>query len=1054
MKVRKLAVALALAGGLGSGVAQALGLGEIELQSYLNQPLDAEIDVNRAGGVSPGDIIVNLASERDYERVGLRRDYFLTQLDFNVTTAPNGELVISVTSRDPVREPYLNFLVEVTWPSGRVMREYSVLVDPPVYAEESGDTQPVQQARTTAVTSESPSRPRAESGSTSTGRSAAATSSGPRTLGPVQASDTLWEIAQSIRPDNSVSMQQVMLAIQDLNPDAFINGNINRLKRGAVLRVPDMDDIRSRSQAQANREVAAQNQAIAQPEPSVDATAGDVADASGGTSEAGQQGADELRLVVPGEGEDARSEGSASGDGTQGGTADAGSAIALEELDSVRRENEELNSRLQDLQDQVETLERLIELKDSQLAEIQGSVGQGDAEVVPGAGDEATADAADENRSVAEGATSGTGDDNLAGVDQSGTGVAEDAFGAEVSADAAAGEDGQPPESESAETPAAGAGESDSTETAQTTDLDQGLSAEEDAESTAEPIQADEPVAATGEQPEQQPATTIAEERTAPEKGFLATAIDLIAGNFMYQIALGGFLVLLLLLVLLVSRRRASKDEEFYQQLDDESDDDGFELTLGEEEAAASGNALEEADRYISYGQHDSAAEVLENAISREPSRSDLRLKLLAVYADTGNRAAFDKQYAELEAMEHDDVQPEAEALRARLEEVESTPSIDELESQLRGGDSLGTPAADETVFAEGNAASSEAPADPETSELMSAFEELDLPEEESRAGDEPEEDGDIEYDFTGFDTTGADEPAGKAAAAEGDTVEEPLAEDDFASIDFELPAEDSVTAEAADEPSEQPLDLEDDFSSLELDDAGIDSEPRAEDVEGAADLSEEDNLDFGDLDLEDAAAEQGPVDQSANPEEEADLDESFLDELDAELDKVSSEEDETTDGLDDLELDVSDEDLALMDQASDSEPEDESQLDLGDLDLDEQALSEAQGTEEDDLSDFDIPELESDEALEEELGESGVDAVTPATGVSGIDEISEASLGDDDDFDFLSGTDEVATKLDLARAYVDMGDSEGAREILEEVILEGTDEQKEDAQSLLKKLP
>ena len=219
MKVRKLAVALALAGGLGSGVAQALGLGEIELQSYLNQPLNAEIDVNRAGGVSPDEVIVNLASERDYERVGLRRDFFLTQLDFNVTTAPDGELVISVTSREPVREPYLNFLVEVTWPSGRVMREYSVLVDPPVYAEESGTAQPVQQSRTSSAPSQPVSQPGSEPRSSSTGQRDASTSSGPRTLGPVQASDTLWEIAQSVRPDSSVSMQQVMLAIQDLNPD-------------------------------------------------------------------------------------------------------------------------------------------------------------------------------------------------------------------------------------------------------------------------------------------------------------------------------------------------------------------------------------------------------------------------------------------------------------------------------------------------------------------------------------------------------------------------------------------------------------------------------------------------------------------------------------------------------------------------------------------------------------------------------------------------------------------------------------------------------------------
>lgn len=354
MKVRKLAVALALAGGLGSGVAQALGLGEIELQSYLNQPLNAEIDVNRAGGVSPDDIIVNLASQRDYERVGLRRDFFLTQLDFNVTTAPDGQLVISVTSREPLREPYLNFLVEVTWPSGRVMREYAVLVDPPVYAEESGVSQPAQQARSTSTTSRSQAapQPRTEASPSTARQSPAAASSGPRTLGPVQASDTLWEIAQSVRPNNSVSVQQVMLAIQDLNPDAFIDGNINRLKRGAVLRVPDINDVQARTQAQANREVAAQNQAIARPAPTMDATDDAVATTTGSGAGAGtQESTGELRLVVPDDGESTRSDGSAGSDGTQGGSADVGSAMALEEFDRVQRENDELNSRLHDLQD-------------------------------------------------------------------------------------------------------------------------------------------------------------------------------------------------------------------------------------------------------------------------------------------------------------------------------------------------------------------------------------------------------------------------------------------------------------------------------------------------------------------------------------------------------------------------------------------------------------------------------------------------------------------------------------------------------------------------------
>ncbi|MFL1405241.1 FimV/HubP family polar landmark protein [Marinobacter sp. M1N3S26] len=1037
MKVRKLAVALALAGGLGSGVAQALGLGEIEIQSYLNQPMNAEIDVNRLDGVSPDDIIVNLASEQDFERVGLRRDFFLTRLNFEVTTAPNGELVITVTSSEPVREPYLNFLVEVTWPSGRVMREYSVLVDPPVYAEDSGVSEPVQSTQTRQTTSQ----PRDTAGqdtqpasgdatTTTTTRSAVSGSL------EVQASDTLWEIAERVRPDTSVSMEQVMLAIQDLNPDAFIDGNINRIKRGEILRVPELDDMTSRTRAQASREVAAQHRAFAQPEPEVDATQGNVA-ASGSGDGAGQASPDELRLVVPEDGGDARSDGSAGGDGRQGGTADAGEAVALEELDRVQRENDELNSRVEDLQDQVETLQRLIELKDTQLAEIQGGMA-GDGEPADGSGEEpgvttaepGTEDAADET-ATAEGDAGEMADDTMAqdgeAVDEAAdTGMPGDQ--AEPAGDAMSGMD-EPAMTD--EDMAAG----DDTTTMQSQDDGQPTD-----------VAADGPVAATGEQPEaEQPQPS----RPGQDKGFLATAIDLIAGNFLYQIALGGFLVLLLLVVLLISRRRSNKEDEFYQQLDEGEEDDGFELTLGEEEAAESAGAMEEADRYVSYGQHEAAAEVLENAISREPSRSDLRLKLLAVYADTGNRAAFDKQYAELEAMELDDAQPEAEALRARLEEAESTPSIDELESQLRGGDALGGSRGDEE--ASDNMAST--PMDEETSELMTSFEELDLPEENAGESEEEEDrDAPIEYDFSGLDTSDAAEEEAKQPEPES-TPEE--SDDGLGDIDFELPEEQGSEADVSDRTEEESLELDDDFGSLDLEDAGVDSEPAAEDVEGAAEPTEEDNLDFGDLELEGEGEE--PVDQSANPEDEADMDESFLDELDAELDKVTSGESSDDDGLEDLELDVSDEDLELMDQASESEPEDESQLDLGDLDLEEpESASEATGEEPagDDLSDLEIPELDNESAADEEAG-TPVEESEPRSGdKSSIDEIDEASLGDDDDFDFLSGTDEVATKLDLARAYVDMGDSEGAREILEEVILEGSDEQKTEAQSLLKKLP
>ncbi len=1047
MKVRKLAVALALAGGLGSSVAQALGLGEIELQSYLNQPLNAEIDIRRAAGVDPNQIIVNLASERAYERVGLTRNYFLTRLDFNVTTDSNGELVIRVTTDEPVKEPYLSFLVEVTWPSGRVMREYSVLVDPPVYAEGSRAPEPVQAARTRSSAPAPRSEPRQQRQTT---RETSRTSAGPRTLGPVTASDTLWELARGIKPDSSVSVQQVMLALQDRNPDAFMDGNINRLKRGAVLRVPDIELIRSRSQAQANREVAQQNQALTQPERELDATDSAVAD--DGTGSGGQQAAgstDELRLVVP-DGDASRSEGSAGGDGRQGGTADAGRAIALEELDRVQRENEELDSRMADLQDQVETLQRLIELKDSQLAEMQAAAGD-EGEPTP---QETSSGVSGSEASVSgEPATSEPAGDADTGMDQDATVEPRpnpDVVGADAgSTDPEGAETGTPDGTMDTEAP----GEPGEVPAENDTLADPTLAPTDAQTGTAEP----------------QPSM-------APEQSFLDRAIELITGNVLYQVALGAFLVLLLLLMLLVSRRRGNKENEFYQQIENEPDDeeDDFELSPSDAGDASGGDALDEADRYIAYGQHDTAAEVLESAISREPSRSDLRLKLLAVYADTGNRGAFDKQYAELEAMDLDEAIPEAEALRARLEDVESTPSIDELESQLRGDRDFAASGSTDAerspeLMQDQYEARQPEPGVSDPDDLMASFEELDLPEDQEDGADElAETDKPIEFDLTGLDDQEAQ--SGTSDSELPDEWAERGGEDALdAGIDFELPREQGTEPDVSDRGGEEPLDPEDSFGSLELDDAGFDSEPEAEDVEGSAEVTSDDRLNSHDNDLEEE--ELSLSDATDNPEDEAELDESFLDELDAELDRVASEDDTAgpipagdgeSDGLDDLELDVSDEDLALMDEVSETESDNDSdELSLDGLDFEDDETS-GTGTGEaeqdfplsgdDDLSDFEIPELEDD--MLADSNESGPGTAGKGGDATNIDGIDEASLDDEDDFDFLSGTDEVATKLDLARAYVDMGDSEGAREILEEVILEGSDDQKGEAQSLLKKLP
>src|SRR5690554_4563322 len=118
--VRKLVLAVAAASALmSSGMAQALGVGDINLRSALNQPLDAEIELLQIRDLSSTEIRSVLASPDDFGRAGVDRSFFLTDLTFTPVVQPNGKAYIRVTSTRPVREPYLNFLMEVRWPPAR-----------------------------------------------------------------------------------------------------------------------------------------------------------------------------------------------------------------------------------------------------------------------------------------------------------------------------------------------------------------------------------------------------------------------------------------------------------------------------------------------------------------------------------------------------------------------------------------------------------------------------------------------------------------------------------------------------------------------------------------------------------------------------------------------------------------------------------------------------------------------------------------------------------------------------------------------------------------------
>ena len=199
MQLRKLALVIGLAGMFFVNFAHALGLGEITLKSSLNEPLNAEIKLLQTGGLSENEILVSLASSEAFERIGIERLYFLSDIRFKVDARRR---VIKLTTRKPVTEPYLNFLIEVQWPSGRLLREYTLLMDIPGLAEKRKPA-PVAAPRVTSTKTKTRSTQPVKTRSRT-----------PVDSYTVRSGDTLWEIASRVRPSNQVTVYQTMMALQ------------------------------------------------------------------------------------------------------------------------------------------------------------------------------------------------------------------------------------------------------------------------------------------------------------------------------------------------------------------------------------------------------------------------------------------------------------------------------------------------------------------------------------------------------------------------------------------------------------------------------------------------------------------------------------------------------------------------------------------------------------------------------------------------------------------------------------------------------------------------
>jgi pilus assembly protein FimV len=1064
---------------LSPSLSWALGLGEIHLNSALNEPMKAEIDLI---GATPDELVAlqaTLAGKDSFTRYGIDRPPFLSTLTFKLGKSKEGRDVLVVRSTDAIPEPFVTFLVEVNWSRGRLMREYTVLLDPPVYTpgEKASTAAPVAAPVTTPAPVSPPERVRkpapvaanplpstneekptavplpGTSSPASSGRTARARrGTAPRVSsetpaqstseagGPVSGGsyrvvkgDTLSKIAHSLRAESRPEMDKTMIAVYRANPDAF-GGNINILRSGAVLRLPGADDVAALNQAEAIGEVKRQ----------MEAWRGGSATASTG----------HLRLVTPGAG---------AGTSQSSGSASSAEAKALQ-------------GHAKDQEAQAAEARRLLDIKNNELSELQ--------------------------RKLATPTTPAAAAPPLAK-----TVTPPAVTPAPVPAPA---QSTQPP----APQPAAPAPEP----------------LPPPAATTSEPTPVPAPVPA--------PVHAAPKKAPAAESG---SWIDWVAAN--WWLPAGVIVVLILGLAFAARRRRQEtsgggggdfpgldstditnfrdptaristgrgEDDSFLVEESGEhpmpefnepaekfgtitSDLKAPEDTMSSESAVNldQGDPLAEADFHMAYGLYDQAADLVRIALEREPDRRDLRLKLLEIYFVWGNKDAFLQSAKGLEATR--DRAPAGEWDKIVIMGKQICPDEPLFASSagsgrgagalvdlnLEGGenrvdiDLFGDPEGERSIdhpLAKNN---DDTAATGETTGLHAASDldfTLDRPE---RGADDsptrempPRDEPTVESELLNFSESPTTEsPALKQADVRG------------------RPAPKAAIPNKADQTAEVSIDdLGLDLDHLEQSTAASVSIPRLEATDHPSDApTMVAGLDERSRRMM-AEAESRARDRDLT-ELERELEASFVADLGTDHEEIktavlgpesaptvqmprASTQDATspTSRLKSPEFsDVQEPDRGDLDSTSKLRGINSDSIDL-DLDRLASALGTGDTVEqpraEDERFSSEVFEgsqrnrrvdLDVGEALNGAEGTTNKLRAISATSATRTSKISTQELALPEMEPVTMS--EVGTKLDLARAYMDMGDPEGARSILEEVVSEGSASQKQEAQRLIEALP
>ncbi len=1160
-----------------SGTAAALGLGDITLNSGLNQRLDAEIEVVAA---LPGDLNAleaTLASRELFAQYGIDYPQFLGGLTFEATRTANGEDVLRVRSEDPITEPFVTFLVEANWPRGRLLREYTVLLDPPTFLPGEPDTSvaPAMSgtpsgASNRGVIEERPApavRPTSRPPVQPPGRVTSRPSSGPGAAdiqagaeyGPVRRGESLWKIAARARPSGA-SLNQTMMAIYRQNPDAFL-GNMNLLRQGSTLNIPSADAIRGVSSGEAQATLVAdtarwRGDAAAAPA-AADSAGGAGAATPSTASPAATAGTPELQLVAP-----------------QGDVA----ALARD-LDTAREQNEALRQTVQEQRAQLEQAQERLRVRDAQLAELQRQLTGAEAAAAAAVTSPAEGDDGEGQRTT-PGATLDAGaGEGLAAVDE-GTAADETESLAELAGEAAneevIGED-----TEGAAVPVA---------------------------QTADAPQAQAPAATPATAPD---ATTTVTTPPAASGGPLDFIFSLLGNTFVW---LGVGLVALLGAGAIVLRNRADSDDEPLDELSafpedadldatiattaattaatplpgvegdrsytttvdtdvdevadelgrtalvDTSPQDTAEVSIaqpmdlgefnddtGQFEAVSPVTAstplneptqlidigdggedgndpMSEADFHMAYGLFDQAADLINKALEGEPDRKDLQAKLLEIYFVWGNKDAFRDAAARLKpSLSEAEGGWEKFAIMGRqicpdddlfVTDGDSAAALADLDVGLQtaatpGDLSLDGPSSDDDVLDIGL---DELPEEPEIAAAEKSQGELpqvqldddddgdaldidlDLP---PPLPDEDDEDTEVQLedigepgvslDETTLGTDGELEPdeelteiARKLEARMG-----PVSDSD--KLDLSLDLGQTIAPEAPPETSVR-VDVDDDeddgFGDFFAFTGVVDESIRPEDE--AAPAEEEHVLDStgdllglastGEFKIELPEDDVPPIEITSELSQGGDVTGKNL--LLGDGSEGDTEQQPTVEMPNGLSLgDDTQEGFMLSPVGEDEEEGEQTSLIsaatmIGNEDSqaveqtvefplidDEQGSEVAEGASSEDPSESSIaptiqmpiaPEVSTTAEtvsaqvldLRSRVNEEGGDETTRVPA-------SQIAFPEADD----NALDEVGTKLDLARAYIDMGDAESARSILEEVVQEGSTEQRDDANSLLSSL-